>query len=189
MEKKEINLPRSHALLEGRVERVEGCLVFHHRATPCFPALREKWWGFRIANAHCLFLSLLPSVCPPWCCRVADSLISCRLPKTKVVLLAFAYVQLTIYTKSTVSQREDFTVVALQTTISRKKKNRLTGRKIIRIFPVFSYRMHFLLGLILLNFKGSCWLRWRSLSVFRSWSWMTGNWSKKRTGSLVQHRT
>lgn len=172
--------------------------MFHHRATPCFPAISEKWWDLRIANAHRLFLSLLTSVCPPWCCSMADSLINCRLPKTKVVLLAFAYVQFTICTKSTLSQREDCAVVALQTTIKKSKKQTdwttdekfvSYTRKMIRILPVFSYRMHFLLGLIPLNYKGSYWLRWRSLSVFRSCLWMIGNWSEKRTGSLVQRQT
>lgn len=62
------------------------------------------------------FLSSLQFVFP-FVADCADSLINCCLPKTKVVLIAFAYLHLAIHTKSTMSWREDCSVLALQSTI------------------------------------------------------------------------
>ena len=104
--------------------------MFYPRATLSFLALKgvhtsegERRWGLSEESTFSFFFpfSPLPTVCPLFFpfffSQRAHFLIVRRLHTTNAVLIVFAYSQPSIHTKSTLSWREDCSVLALQSTI------------------------------------------------------------------------
>ena len=125
----------------------------------------ERRWGLSEESKFSFFFlfSQLATVCPPvflfffFFLQRADFLIFRRLHTTNVVLIVFAYSQPTIHTKSTLSWREDCSVLAPQSTIYLFIYfSPLTGQQMKSLFfstynenkkkpsPGFGYKIHLL---------------------------------------------